>query len=209
MNDKERELLAELHGPDAELLADARRYVTDAPYRARVDALDKGAGTNIGPHLRALGLGLPEPVPCKPAVAPPNEVELAEAIKRFPKERCIQLFRKAADAPGESSSKLSSDDYRIAQMAARFFDVLLPKSGASVRFNYKTPAQYRADAEAEAAQAKATEQQRQNGGVGPTDLPPGITKNDRGELYLSDPVAFEAWKARKAAIQELTDAKTK
>lgn len=132
-----------------------------------------------------------------------DPVELLKAVTQFPKERCQRLFTKPSDEPGESSSTLSPEDYKLAKMAAIHFDVITPQTSATVRFNYKRGDEYRRDAQAAKEATGMAEATRRNAGVAPSDLPPGLTRNERGELAVTDGKAFSEWKARKQAIQEL------
>src|SRR5438445_12936129 len=105
----------------------------------------------------------------------PTAVQVAAAVKLWPKERCHGLFVGEKTQTGdtrhtESASKLSKEEYAQAKTAARFWGIALSgeTSGASVRFNYETSRDRRLKREAKEAGEKA-EQQR----LAET-LPPGI-----------------------------------
>jgi len=205
MNDRERELLKDLRGPSQQVQADAKRYVTDAAWRAEIDAADRQNGTSLGKSLRATYFG-EKPEPTTPAApTQPDPVAVAAAVTAFPRERCAALFKGTVSPNGdarhaESLSKLSVEERAQARLAARFFQILPSDgSGASVVFTYETPADRRRKREArEAAAADAARKQSEA-------LPPGVTRNERGELGLADPVAFEAWKKEKAEHKEAVE----
>lgn len=141
--------------------------------------------------------------------APPKEVDpvqLAEAITEYPRERCRELFQKEADAPGVSSSKLSAEEYAKAKMAARHWGILRQPTGEpAVRFNYKRPADYRAERAANEAAEAATVQAE--AGLSADGLPPGVWRNAKGEMFLADAQAFADWQARAAARAVIAQAK--
>jgi len=193
MDSREKELLASLRGPNDALKADAKRYMVDSVWRAQVDAADAKEGTQLGRTLKSIFMGKPvdAPTPQTPP-AQPTAIELAAACKQFPKARCLELFKRPANQPGEIASNLSKADYKTALIAATFFKVLNPDDRSSVRFNYETSGQRRAKREATDAAAKAQAEA----------LPPGIHKNEKGELSLVDEAAFTAWKASKSANKD-------
>lgn len=195
MNDQELSVLASLRGPSAQLKMDAEKYITDATYRKHVDEADKQNGTTIGRKLRAIYFEGREPGPAPQPAPEPSPIDVLEATRKYPKERCIELFKRSANVPGQSSSNLSPEEYKTAKLAAVHFGVL-PSDGprAEVRYNYETSRDRRVKREAE--EKRAAEAQR-------NFTPPGITRAEGGELLLTDSAAFERWKQERAAEREL------
>ena len=194
MTNEEAELLKSLRGPNATLKADSKKYMTDFAFRSSVDAADKEKGTHVGRALKSIFYGKPEqlPAPPQPQAQQPSAIELANAVKQFPKARCIELFKRSANTPGEIASTLSKSDYATAKLAAKFHGVLDPNDVSFARFNYETSGQRRAKREAQDAAAKSQAEQ----------LPPGISKDEKGNLILSDAQAFQSWKDGKNEHKE-------
>jgi hypothetical protein len=195
MNDQEKELLKGLRGPSAQTTLDAKRYVSETAFHATIDAADRANGTNIGKQLRAIAFGTKAPATVAP-VAPPTAVEVAAACKKFPRERCRDLFVREANKPGEIYSKLSKAERDEAKVAAKFFKVLDPDNTSSVSFSYETPQVRAAKKAAKEAAAKEVERKQAE------FLPPGITKTEKGEILLTDAAAFNAWKAEQSAHKD-------
>jgi hypothetical protein len=196
MNDKEKELLRGLRGPSAQFLADAKRYVRDdAAYRAEVDATDEKEGTSLGKELRAVYFGTKEPEAPVPVVQPTAE-QVAAAVRKFPQERCVDLYKRKPGQLGEVLSNLSKAERDEAKLAAQFFKVLPSEGGSSVRFNYETSRDRAAKREAKEAAAKAADQRQAD------TLPPGVNRDAKGNLVLADEAAFTAWKQEKAARKD-------
>jgi hypothetical protein len=198
MTNEEMELLNSLRGPNATLKADAARYMKEFSFRASVDKADRESGTTLGRTLKSIWLGKPatQDAPA-PEVKAPSAIELANACKKFPRDRCMDLYKRKGGQPGEVLSSLSKAERDEAKLAAQFFKILDPSDTASVRFNYETSGQRRAKREATDAEAQRQADQ----------LPPGISRDADGGLLLTDSAAFETWKAgkteHKAAIDYL------
>ena len=197
MNDRELAGLKSLSGPSKALKAQAELYMKDYTERKKVDDYDAANATQIGKKLKRVFYGQPEEVPTAPApVAAPSAVEMAAAIKQFPKSRCIELFKRSANTPGEVASTLSKSDYQTAKLAAGFFGVLDSNNTASVRFSYETSRARREAREAREAATKAADK------VQAEKLPPGISRQSDGGLVLTDEAAFTAWKKEKSEHSE-------
>lgn len=194
MKANEEKTLNEARGPSSEVKGDAKRYVSDSSFRARVDAADKRNGTTVGKQLRDIYYGV-SPQPQAETHTRVSEHELAEAIRKYPREKCVELFTKPADAPGQSSSSLSKTEYKEAKLAAIVHGVIPADSGQSVSFNYQT----RRDRDVKRA-AKEAEAKKQESGPNENGLPPGVERNakDGIGLIIVDPVAFNAWKQSKS-----------
>ena len=198
MNDKERAGLKSLSRPSAERKADAAFYMKDTAWRKEVDDYDAANGTQIGKKFKRIFYNLPEEIPTPQQHKPPSAVEVAAAVKKYPPERLRDIFvgevaRNGDTRHNEVASKLTAEEYAQAKLAARFFKILPPEGGSTVRFNYQTSRERAAKKAAE----EATAEQRQAQFV-----PPGITRYADGTLGLSDSVAFEAWKKEKAENTE-------
>lgn len=193
MNDQERALLKDLRGPSTQTALDAKRYVSETAFRANIDAADKANGTAIGPQLRAIAFG--EKAPAAPATsAATTEAELASVIVKYPREKCIELFRRDSRTPGQSSSSLAPADYKEARMAAQFFGIVGGAPNA-VKFNYET----KRDRDVKRA-AVAAEKAKQESTLGENGLPPGIERAKDGIGFVtSDPAAYQAWKDANTA----------
>jgi hypothetical protein len=205
MNDKEVVVIKEHRGPSAALKADAKRYMTESAYRKLIDDADKAEGTQTGPKLRRIFYGQPDEVqaPASQTKPQPTPVQLKAAMKKYPKERCLNLFVGTRTPSGENRhseilSKLSKEERDEARLAARQWGIPLSgeNSGASVRFNYETSRDRRLKREAKEADAEAAKQREAD------RLPPGITRHSDGTLSLSDSVAFAKWKADKEANRQ-------
>jgi hypothetical protein len=204
MDSKELEMLKELDGPSPLTQTRAKRYVTDSIYRGRVDAEDKLRGTKAGPELRATYFG-EKPAAAAPAtIAPLSAVEMAAVCKQFPKARCLELFKRDANTPGEIAANLSKSDYQTAKLAAQFFGVLDQNNTSSVKFVYPTSRDRAAKREVSESAARNAERKQAE------TLPPGVQRDAQGNLILADEQAFTNWKASKSehaeAIAFLEDA---
>ena len=191
MDSKELEVLKELDGPSSLTQARAKRYVTDAAYRAEVDKADKLKGTKAGPELRATYFG-EKPAAAPTPVAPPTAEQVAAAVKKYPQNRCVGLFKRPANEPGEVLSTLSKEDRDEAKLAAQFFGIVPSQGGSSVTFNYETSRDRAAKREARESASLAAERKQAEA------LPPGINRDAQGNIVLSDESAFSAWKKEKA-----------
>jgi hypothetical protein len=130
-----------------------------------------------------------------------DELKLAEAIQKFPREKCRELFLKEADAPGQSSTQLSGDEYKLAQLAARFFG-FVPETSGTVVFNYETPNDFRAKL-AEKEAAASAERERAQGLI--DGVPPGLKRDGNG-FSVVDPQAYARWQERKKAREIIAQA---
>src|SRR6266404_877269 len=130
----------------------------------------------------------PEEAQPEQPVPPPTAEQTAAAVKKYPRERVLDLFKRKPGQPGEVASNLSKEDYKEAQMAARFFGILPTEGGAAVTFSYETSRQRREAREAREAAAKNADKVRAE------QLPPGISRQADGGLILTDAPAFDAWK---------------
>jgi hypothetical protein len=133
-----------------------------------------------------------------------DELKLAEAIQKFPREKCHELFVKEADAPGQSSTQLSGDEYKLAQLAARFFGIV-PETSGTVTFNYETPGDFRAKL-AEKEAAASAEHERGEGLV--NGVPPGLRRDGSG-FTVVNPQAYAQWQERKKAREIIAQEKEK
>jgi hypothetical protein len=206
MDSKELETLKELDGPSSLTQARAKRYVTDEHYRADVDKADKEKGTKAGPQLRAIYFGEKPVAVATPVVPPPTAVEVADAVKKFDKARCHDLFVGSRNKNGDTlhaeiASKLDKDEYQQARTAARFFGIALsgPDSGAAVRFAYETRNDRQAKRDARESAAQNAE--RAQAAI----LPPGVEKDAQGNIILADEAKFTAWKASKSEHKAAID----
>ena len=132
-----------------------------------------------------------------PALTPEQEIELAEAITKYPRELCKQIF---ADGTNAEATKLHDEnpaEYARAQRAARHFNIIGKISGEpSVRFNYETPSDYRAK-----IPVPVTE---------PSGPPPGVAPCTDGVGFaVVDPAAYSAWKQLQSARRIIAEASTK
>jgi len=101
MNDQELAVLKASRGPSATLKQDADDYMRNSKRRKEVDSADAANGTSVGPKLRRIFYGQPEEVPVAPTqAAPPSAIELANAVRLFPKERCVSLFQTSCQSAG-------------------------------------------------------------------------------------------------------------
>jgi hypothetical protein len=195
MDSKEKELLQSLRGPSEALKADAARYMKDFAFRSSVDSADKQNSTQLGRTLKSIWYGKPATQDA-PQVAEvkqqPSAVELAAAVKQFPRERCQELFKRESGKPGEVASSLSKEDYRVAKMASQFFGIL-PTDGSepSVRFTYQTSRDRAAARQSKEDAAKSAAKREAD------FTPPGIERRPNGEILLIDADAFAKWKASK------------
>jgi len=139
-----------------------------------------------------------------PSARKVDDLKLAEAIQKFPVEKCRELFLKEADAPGESSSHLSADDYNIARLAARFFGIV-SETANTVVFNYRTPNDFRAE-QAEKEAAASAERERAEGLI--DGVPPGLQR-DGNAFSVVDAQAYASWQAWQGARKVIAEAKTK
>jgi hypothetical protein len=131
-----------------------------------------------------------------------DELKLAAAIQKFPREKCRELFLKEADAPGQSSTALSEAEYRLAKLAARFFG-FVPETSGTVTFNYETPGDFRAKL-AEKEAAASAERERAEGLV--NGVPPGLLRDGNG-FSVVDPQAYAHWLERKKAREIIAEAR--
>jgi hypothetical protein len=127
---------------------------------------------------------------------------LAEAIQKFPREKCRELFVKEANAPGQSSTQLSGAEYALAQLAARFFG-FLPETSGTVTFNYETPNDFRAKLAEKEASASA-EREKAEGLI--NGVPPGLQRDGNG-FTIVDSQAYASWQERKKAREIIAEAK--
>jgi hypothetical protein len=142
------------------------------------------------------------PAPTTQTKPQPSATEVAEAVRKNSRERCIDLFLGTRAQSGETHhieklSSLSPEDRAQARLAATFWG--LPLAGehtSSVRFTYETSRDRRAKKEAKEAGEKA--EQRRIADI----LPPGVHRDKDGNLSLADEVAFNAWKAERDANKE-------
>jgi len=185
--------------PSSSLQAAAKLYVSDSAERERIDKADEVAGTETGAKLRRLFYGLPEPAAPATQQPEPTAKEVADAVRAFPKERVLDLYKGTTNPrTGDSfhSEKLSAlkpEEREQSKLAAKFWNVQNSgDGGASVRFNYQTPRDRQAKREAREAAAADAERKRAEA------LPPGVTRDKDGNLGLADPVAFENWKREKS-----------
>jgi hypothetical protein len=146
----------------------------------------------------------PEEAAPEQPLPPPTAEQTAAAVKKYPRERVIDLFKRNSGVPGEVAANLSKEDYKEAQMAARFFGIIPSQGGASVTFSYETSRARREAREAREAAAKAADKQQAE------SLPPGISREANGNLILTDEAAFTNWKKEKSehadALKFLEDA---
>jgi hypothetical protein len=131
-----------------------------------------------------------------------DELKLAEAIQKFPREKCRELFVKEANAPGQSSTQLSGAEYALAQLSARFFG-FLPETSGTVTFNYQTPGDFRAKL-AEKEAAASAERERAQGLI--DGVPPGLQRDGSG-FSVADPQAYAQWQARENARKVIAEAR--
>jgi dienelactone hydrolase len=198
MNDKELAALKSVSGPSAALKAKADSYMRITAERKAIDAYDAANGTDIGKKLKRIFYGQPEEAPQPaPEAKAPSAVELAKDVKEFPLSRCQAIFKRDANTPGESYKDLTSEQYQSAKRAAKFLGVL-PNDGsdASVKYIYSTSRDRAAARQAKEDAANAEAQRQKD------FIPPGITKNEKGEILLTDAAAFDAWKKEKADHSE-------
>jgi len=135
--------------------------------------------------------------PEEPKKPQPTESEVADAIRKYPREKCIELFRRASNIPGQSSSELNPEEYQVAKLAAQVFGIVGadPKKPV-VRFTYATGRDRAAKRAAEKAEKARTA--KDGSGLGENGLPPGVEHSSDGiGLSVIDPVAFQAWKDAK------------
>lgn len=159
------------------------QFAKDAPERYKAAKTLKGLGR------------VQEQQPAEEVVDP---VVLAEAVTKFPKDRCIRLFKTESGTPGaEVAANLDKSDYRLAQIAAKHFSVIPAKGGAEVRVNFQTPAERKTLRERREVVQKI-EQFKQEG-RDEHGLPPGISPDPQspGNYLVTDTAAYEAWKKRQ------------
>jgi hypothetical protein len=210
LSKEELAALKGLRGPSQTEQEARKEYMTVTSIRTAVDAHDAEHGTQIGKKLKAGFYGQTEAPTPQPAPQP-TAVELAAVVKKFPKERCHNLFVGSKNKNGDTqhaeiASKLTPEEYKEAKTAARFWGIISDGGLSSVRFNYETKRDRDAKRAAREATAKDAERKASEA------LPPGINRDAKGDLLLVDEVAFNSWKAEKAAnaeaIKFLEDAAT-
>jgi hypothetical protein len=149
--------------------------------------------------------GTPRQAPPVQQPTEPTAVQVADAVKKFTKERCHGLFVGEKTQTGdtrhsESASKLSKEEYAQARIAAKFWGIPLSGDNTSaVRFAYSTSRDRAAKRAAAESVAKAEEQRIAD------QLLLGIHRDAKGNLALVDEQAFNTWKAEKAANSEAID----
>ncbi len=122
--------------------------------------------------------------------AGPSEVELADAIQAFPRERCRELFVTDTTGAATRLHKEHPEEYRRAKLAGQFFDIVGRDSSAqSVRFNYPLPTHAKLETPT-------------------TETPAGIAKAADGiGFVVTDAKAYGEWQALQAAKKIIASAK--
>lgn len=127
----------------------------------------------------------------EPLMTPAEEIELANAITKYPRALCRQIF---ADGTNAEATKLHDEkpaEYALAQLAARHFQIIGTNS-ESVRFNYERPAEYR---------------ERIPKPVVPNEPPPGVERCADGVgYYVADSKIYGEWLALKKAREIISAA---
>ena len=195
-DDAEKNTIKEASGASAQEQKLAKDYVGNSETRARIDAADRANHTSVGPKLRALFYGRTPDAAAVVTTTGPDEVTLAEALKKFPREHCRLLYARRENEQGELLTSLSPEDRAQARLAAQFFGIVAASSGEpTIRFAYETKRDRDAKRERLAKEAEA----KPAPGLSSDGLPAGLSHDDKGNIVLTDAAAFDAWKQSQEA----------